>query len=185
MKAVVLETDRDTATLIRGYLFSLGFAVEVFDCVEDAQRYLRENRLVHLIVSDYHLPGYNGADFFDWVQLQPRLRAVAFIICTAQTDVPTVVNLATRGVKYYLAKPFNSEQFRQKILASLGDKLPQKTHVMLKLGLDVQGYESLVAGLGEAILSKMEDFGDGDFSGVLRKMWPDICLQLRRSPNQV
>lgn len=68
-----------------------------------------------LIISDWNMQPMTGLELLTEVRADPRLRAVPFIMVTAESKADNVVAAKQAGVSNYIVKPFNAETLREKI----------------------------------------------------------------------
>ncbi len=79
-----------------------------------------ETTPVHLIISDYNMPGMDGLEFLLALRKSERTRKVGFIMVTGEHD-PVVADLGKRlGMHNYLKKPFNDVGLKNCIEAVTG-----------------------------------------------------------------
>jgi two-component system chemotaxis response regulator CheY len=101
--------------VVRKTLSDLGIAkiVEAPDAAEAVKR-LRENKF-DLIISDWNMPTMSGYDLLEFVRSHERLKAIPFLMLTANNDKDSVINAAKNGVSDFLVKPFSAEDLEEKI----------------------------------------------------------------------
>ena len=68
-----------------------------------------------LVVSDWNMQPMSGLDLLQAVRADERLRALPFIMVTAESKADNVVAAKQAGVSNYIVKPFNAETLREKI----------------------------------------------------------------------
>ncbi len=68
-----------------------------------------------LVISDWNMQPMTGLELLQEVRQDPRLRALPFIMITAESKTENVVAAKQAGVSNYIVKPFNAETLREKI----------------------------------------------------------------------
>lgn len=63
---------------------------------------------VHLVVSDYNMPGMNGLELLKALRTDPKTSRVGFILVTGSPDQSLIDKGRQLGMNNYLRKPFNS-----------------------------------------------------------------------------
>lgn len=75
---------------------------------------------VHLILSDYNMPGLDGLGLLKAVRSSPQTQKVGFILVTGR-PTPEIVNEAKRlGLNNMIKKPFTSSSMKQCIESVVG-----------------------------------------------------------------
>lgn len=110
--------------LITRHLNSLG--IEQIDEAEDGTE--AWNKLTastssshpyNLIVCDWNMPGLTGLDILKRARADERLKDVPFLMVTAETESPQVVEAAKAGVTGYVIKPFTQDTLLGKVATIL------------------------------------------------------------------
>ena len=73
-----------------------------------------------LVISDWNMEPMTGLQLLKEVRADDRLRAVPFIIITAESKIENVVAAKEAGVSNYIVKPFNSATLKAKLTSVLG-----------------------------------------------------------------
>lgn len=92
------------------------------DWQNDAQSALKAMlaRPVHLVISDFNMPGMDGLAFLQAVRSQKATQRAGFIMVTGSAD-PTLLARGQRlGLNNYLKKPFTPEELRTSIERVVG-----------------------------------------------------------------
>jgi len=109
---LVVEDDRTTAAVLRGFLEQEGYAVEVLPSAEQCLDALART-LPDVVCLDLELPGMQGLEALD--ALRARHTRVPAVVLTANAEVETVVAAMHRGAYDYLVKPID----RTKLLTTI------------------------------------------------------------------
>ena len=116
--AVLVVDDYATMRrIIRNLLQQLGFTdVDEADDGEQALAKLRDKDF-DLVISDWNMEPMTGLDLLKAVRADARLKALPFIMVTAESKTENVVAAKQAGVSNYIVKPFNAEILKQKLAA--------------------------------------------------------------------
>ena len=116
--AVLVVDDYATMRrIIRNLLQQLGFTdVDEAADGEQALAKLRDKEF-DLVISDWNMEPMTGLDLLKAVRADARLKALPFIMVTAESKTENVVAAKQAGVSNYIVKPFNAEILKQKLAA--------------------------------------------------------------------
>lgn len=67
---------------------------------------------VHLVLSDYHMPGMNGLELLNALRHYRTTQRIGFILVTDTVDRTTIELGMQMGMNNYLMKPFSTHQLR-------------------------------------------------------------------------
>lgn len=70
-----------------------------------------------LVVSDWNMPNMMGIDLLRAVRGDEKLKAVPFLMVTAEAQKENVLEAVKAGVSNYIIKPFTADQLQQKLEA--------------------------------------------------------------------
>jgi CheY-like chemotaxis protein len=87
----------------------------------DALQILRNQR-VDIVLSDWCMPVMSGLDLLKSIRNDAKLRALPFILMTAESERECVVEAIACGVNGLLAKPYTTPNFRLRVEKALGHK---------------------------------------------------------------
>ena len=120
-KHVLVVDDYNTMRrILRNLLSQIGFTK--IEEAEDGSTGLRKMRekAYGLIISDWNMAPMSGLEFLKEVRSDGSLKAVPFIMITAESKTENVVAAKAAGVSNYIVKPFNADTLKRKIEAVLG-----------------------------------------------------------------
>ncbi len=118
---LIVDDEREIIELTSNLLNKRGFQVLCAANAEDALVTLGSNP-VHLVITDYRLPGQNGDVLTHRIKSDPATEHVAVLMCTAQATMksPTGGNPRLIRPDDYLIKPFERDQLLDKVSRLLG-----------------------------------------------------------------
>ena len=75
---------------------------------------------VHLVISDYNMPGMDGLHLLQHLRQSPATQRTGFLLITGKPD-PQVIEAGKKlGMNNYLAKPFETADLKTAIEAIVG-----------------------------------------------------------------
>jgi two-component system chemotaxis response regulator CheY len=120
MPILIVDDYKTMLKIIRNLLKQLGFTnVEEATDGSEALGKLRDGEF-DLVISDWNMEPMTGLQLLKEVRADDRLRAVPFIIITAESKIENVVAAKEAGVSNYIVKPFNSATLKAKLTSVLG-----------------------------------------------------------------
>ena len=117
---LVVDDYNTMRRIIRNLLTQLGFAsIDEATDGSDALAKLRD-RNYGLVISDWNMEPMTGLQLLQEVRADSRLKALPFIMITAESKTENVVEAKKAGVNNYIVKPFNADTLKKKIESVLG-----------------------------------------------------------------
>jgi two-component system chemotaxis response regulator CheY len=115
MKVLVVDDFATMRRIVKGVLKQLGFS-NIIEA-EDGNAALGElkKEKIGLIVSDWNMPNMSGLDLLKAVRGDASLKAIPFIMVTAEGQKENVIEAVKAGVSNYIVKPFTPETFGEKL----------------------------------------------------------------------
>jgi CheY-like chemotaxis protein len=98
----------------------------------EALQILRNQR-VDIVLSDWYMPVMSGLDLLKSIRNDARLRALPFIMITAESERERVAEAIACGVNGLLVKPYTTPNLRLRIEKALGHK-PRPTDQVTTVG---------------------------------------------------
>jgi two-component system, chemotaxis family, chemotaxis protein CheY len=86
---------------------------------EDALSFLLKHP-VHLVVSDYNMPGMNGIALLKAIRSYNQFQRTGFILVSGTTDMTVVTEGQRNGMNNFLPKPVTPESLRKTVEAVVG-----------------------------------------------------------------
>ena len=121
MQILIVDDYKTMLRIVRNLLKQLGF--ENVDEATDgtaALQMLRE-REYGLVISDWNMEPMTGLQLLREVRSDDNLKAMPFIMVTAESKSENVVAAKQAGVSNYIVKPFNAETLKSKISSVIGE----------------------------------------------------------------
>ena len=115
MKILVVDDFSTMRRIVKNLLKQLGF--ENIDEAEDGEQAFAKlkNGRFNFIVSDWNMPNMTGIELLKSVRADPELKALPFLMVTAEADKEKVVEAIKSGVNNYVIKPFTAEILKEKM----------------------------------------------------------------------
>ena len=99
--------------IIRNLLKQLGF--EDVDDASDGTTALAKLKQKKFVISDWNMEPMTGYELLRHVRADENLRAMPFIMVTAESKTENVIAAKKAGVNNYIVKPFNAQTLKTKI----------------------------------------------------------------------
>lgn len=115
MKILVVDDMSTMRRIIKNALKQLGY--QNIEEAEDGQNALMKLRqdAFDFIVCDWNMPNMNGLELLKAVRQDPALKALPFLMVTAEAKKENVLEAIQSGVSNYIVKPFTAETLKEKI----------------------------------------------------------------------
>ena len=78
------------------------------------------DRTIHLVLSDYNMPGMDGLDLLRELRAHARTRAIGFILVTGRAEQDQVDKGRALGMNNMIRKPFTSAELKACLEAVIG-----------------------------------------------------------------
>jgi CheY-like chemotaxis protein len=115
---ILVDDEPDVLTLLRRIIASLTSDTEILTfAYADAALDQVRRQPVHLVITDYNLPGMNGLQLTAAIKAHTPETYVVLITAYATPDLARQAR--ERGVDYFLPKPFSLEALIQIVQAAL------------------------------------------------------------------
>jgi two-component system, chemotaxis family, chemotaxis protein CheY len=121
MKVLIVDDYNTMLRVLRNLLNQLNFA-DITDASDGAEALgkLREEKF-GLVISDWNMEPMTGIELLREVRADANLKAIPFIMITAESKPENVIAAKEAGVSNYIVKPFNAETLKSNIVSVLGD----------------------------------------------------------------
>lgn len=120
MPVLIVEDNTTMRRIVNNLLKQLGFnnITEAIDGT-DALAKLREKK-VSLIISDWNMAPMTGLDLLKQVRADAQLKAIPFIMVTAESKPENIISAKQAGVSNYIVKPFSADTLKAKMATIFG-----------------------------------------------------------------
>jgi two-component system chemotaxis response regulator CheY len=121
MQILVVDDYKTMLRIIGNLLKQLGFSN--IDEATDGGTALAKLRDKNygLVISDWNMEPMTGLQLLKEVRADEKLKAMPFIMITAESKTENVIAAKAAGVNNYIVKPFNAETLKKKLVAVIGD----------------------------------------------------------------
>lgn len=120
MPILIVDDYKTMLRIIRNLLKQLGF--DNVDEATDGSAALQKLRQKDfaLVISDWNMEPMTGIELLREVRADAKLKAMPFIMVTAESKTENVISAKAAGVSNYIVKPFNAATLKMKLSAVLG-----------------------------------------------------------------
>jgi two-component system chemotaxis response regulator CheY len=121
MPILIVDDYKTMLRIVRNLLKQLGFDnVEEATDGSSALAKLRD-KPYGLVISDWNMEPMTGIQLLREVRADAKLKALPFIMVTAESKSENVIVAREAGVSNYIVKPFNAATLKQKLATVLGN----------------------------------------------------------------
>ncbi len=121
-KVIVVDDMKSTRKFIRAAFSTIGIkdiseaddGATAWPMIEEAAKAAAP---FQLIVADWNMPKMQGIELLRRVRAHETMKAVPFILVTAEADQRNLLEAIQSGVSNYIIKPFTQELFEEKLEA--------------------------------------------------------------------
>lgn len=112
---LIVDDDKKIARLLARILVKNNFRVSLAYNAEEARELINMNIKYNLIILDIMLPGLTGTEFAKQLKQDAATSNLPIIMLTAICEPEEKKRNIANGAKYYVTKPFSSEELLSKI----------------------------------------------------------------------
>ena len=121
MNILVVDDYKTMVRIIQNLLKQLGFNnLDEAANGQEALTKLKANKY-GLVISDWNMEPMTGYELLQSVRADGDLKAMPFIMVTAESKTENVIAAKKAGVNNYIVKPFNAATLKQKMTAVFGE----------------------------------------------------------------
>jgi two-component system chemotaxis response regulator CheY len=120
MNILIVDDYKTMLRIIRNLLKQLGF--NNVDEATDGSMALQKlrDKDYGLVISDWNMEPMTGIQLLREVRADAKLRALPFIMITAESKTENVIAAKEAGVNNYIVKPFNAATLKTKLASVIG-----------------------------------------------------------------
>lgn len=121
LSILIVDDYKTMLRIIRNLLKQLGFhnVDEATDGAEALNKLRSKN--YDLVISDWNMEPMTGYELLKEVRSDDMLKAIPFIMVTAESKTDNVIVVKKAGVNNYIVKPFNAATLKSKLTSVLGE----------------------------------------------------------------
>lgn len=120
-KILVVEDDADLLVMMKTMLKAVGEVTLAKDG-QEAYDLLRQGFRPDVIVTDVMMPRMDGLTLAKQLKGDPRLGHVPVVMLTARTGPRDVIAGINSGARFYVTKPFKTDELLTKVRKALGQR---------------------------------------------------------------
>lgn len=121
INVLIVDDYKTMLRIIRNLLKQLGFE-NVEEAPDGGEAFAKlQAGNFRLVISDWNMEPVTGLQLLQMVRADAKLKAVPFIMVTAESKAENIAMAKQAGVSNYIVKPFNAETLRHKITKVLGN----------------------------------------------------------------
>ncbi len=113
---LIIDDDLNLAAIIKEELEIMGFEgpFAIASDLDSAQKEMRKTQIDY-ILCDWHLPDGEGIDLLEAARKSNKYSLSPFVMVTGNRNVDDMVKSKYKGISEYVVKPWNHEDFKNKI----------------------------------------------------------------------
>jgi two-component system chemotaxis response regulator CheY len=121
MNILIVDDYKTMLRIIRNLLKQLGF--NNVDEATDGSMALQKlrDKEYGLVISDWNMEPMTGIQLLREVRADSKLKALPFIMITAESKTENVIAAKEAGVNNYIVKPFNAATLKTKLASVIGN----------------------------------------------------------------
>ena len=121
LSILIVDDYKKMLRIIRNLLKQLGFH-NVDEATDGAEAlYKLRSKNYDLVISDWNMEPMTGYELLNKVRSDDMLKALPFIMVTAESKTDNVIAAKKAGVNNYIVKPFNAATLKSKLTSVLGE----------------------------------------------------------------
>ena len=124
MNILIVDDFSTMRQIVKKSLNSLGF-INITEAADGQDALTKlESGQFNFIISDWNMPNMMGIDLLKAIRSNEKLKALPFLMVTAEANRDNILEAAKAGVSQYIIKPFTVDALEQKITAIFKQKAP-------------------------------------------------------------
>ena len=120
LRIMVVDDMSTSRALIEQAMDEIGFSHVVYQNDPDQAFRRLTMQPVHLVISDYHMPGLSGLQLLAALRGHQNTRAIGFILVSGRLDQTILAEGQKYGLNNFIAKPFTTPSMRDCIEKVVG-----------------------------------------------------------------
>ena len=120
MKVLIVDDFATMRRILRNILKQIGFSnISEADDGKTALKELKKEKY-DLVLCDWNMPEMPGIELLNQVRSDPELKAIPFVMVTAEAQKENIVEAVKAGVNSYIVKPFTADTIGEKLKKVFG-----------------------------------------------------------------
>lgn len=115
--ALVIEDSLETRAIVSRTLRD--YLVIEAGTIAAAEKILKSNSRIDIILLDIDLPDGDGLKFFSTLQSHPEWNSIPTLVVSAHASLPNKITAFSLGAEDFVSKPFNPDELRIRVQARL------------------------------------------------------------------
>ena len=158
-RCLIVDDEAAMRSVVRRLLQAEGFECLEASCGADALE-MQEATPSPLVLSDFHMPGMDGAQLL--TAIHARWPQTAVVMLTAVSDVDLAVRCLDAGALDYLTKPFAIEELRARVVQALEkrrlliENQAYRSDLEARVALQARKYEELFIAALQSLAEALE-----------------------------
>lgn len=143
IRILCIDDERNVLRSIQRLFLDEGIEVITAGSGEEGVKILGEVSPIHLVISDYRMPGMDGVEFLE--QVYDRWPETIRIVLSGYADIASIVEAVNKGHIYqFIPKPWNDDELQLAVSNALDTYFLQKRNVELTRDLKKANDELLI-----------------------------------------
>lgn len=115
MEVLIVDDFATMRRILKNILTQIGFT-NLYEAADgkSALKVLK-NQKIDLVMCDWNMPVMTGLDLLNAVRADEDLKAIPFVMVTAEAQKENIIQAVQAGVNNYVVKPFTTETITQKL----------------------------------------------------------------------
>lgn len=121
MPILIVDDYKTMLRIIKNLLKQLGFE-NVDEATDGGMAFTKlKEKKYSLVISDWNMEPVTGYELLKKVRSDDGLKAMPFILVTAESKTENVIAAKQAGVNNYIVKPFNADTLKSKLVSVIGE----------------------------------------------------------------
>ena len=121
-RCILIIEDNIMMRKFLSHFFGKSYTVVSKQSAEEALIWLDERNCPDLIISDYQLPGMNGFELLERLQVSGFYQKIPFLILSEKGNSENRIKCLEAGATDFIVKPFNPVELELKVNRIIQDK---------------------------------------------------------------
>ena len=114
-KKILILDDKETIAKVIAIYLASEFDLIYFDNALKGIKWLEEDNIPDLIISDIRMPEMRGDEFLHYIKTNELFKSIPIIILSSEESTSERIRLLEEGAEDYILKPFNPMELKIRI----------------------------------------------------------------------